>query len=430
MTTVDNYVERIIDERKRAHTEQMAIVTKAAEDNRTLTADEQVTVGNIDRALDGFDSELKSWKDRAERDRIADEARADVERTVRPVDKGEAGQPGDADMFRSFLRGESGKSFDIDLRPAAQGRAVWRTMNPGTIRRDLLEGTAAAGGTTVPTTFSSQLYDYLEVYSGVRRTGATILTTSAGEAMQFPRVATHGTAAIVGEGTALAEADPTFGAMILNAFKYGQLLQVSNELLADTGVDMLGFIARDTARALGRATDIHYVTGSGSNQPMGIMTAAATGATASNGGTGVPTYANLLDLVYSINSEYRSMSAAWLTRDANVAGLRKLLDGNGIPLWQPSLQVGVPDRLLGYPVVDDPNVAAFATGATATASSVKGLAFGDFSAFYIRDVQGIRFERSDEFAFSTDLVTFRAILRTDSDLIDTSAIKLLIGGTA
>jgi HK97 family phage major capsid protein len=124
------------------------------------------------------------------------------------------------------------------------------------------------------------------------------------------------------------------------------------------------------------------------------------------------------------------MSAAWLTRDANVAGLRKLLDGNGIPLWQPSLQVGVPDRLLGYPVVDDPNVAAFATGATATASSVKGLAFGDFSAFYIRDVQGIRFERSDEFAFSTDLVTFRAILRTDSDLIDTSAIKLLIGGTA
>jgi HK97 family phage major capsid protein len=267
MTTVDNYVERIIDERKRAHTEQMAIVTKAAEDNRTLTADEQATVGNIDRALDGFDSELKSWKDRAERDRIADEARADVERTVRPVDKGEAGQPGDADMFRSFLRGESGKSFDIDLRPAAQGRAVWRTMNPGTIRRDLLEGTAAAGGTTVPTTFSSQLYDYLEVYSGVRRTGATILTTSAGEAMQFPRVATHGTAAIVGEGTALAEADPTFGAMILNAFKYGQLLQVSNELLADTGVDMLGFIARDTARALGRATDIHYVTGSGSNQP-------------------------------------------------------------------------------------------------------------------------------------------------------------------
>ena len=81
-------------------------------------------------------------------------------------------------------------------------------------------------------------------------------------------------------------------------------------------------------------------------------------------------------------------------------------------------------------MVEDPNLAAAATGATATASSVKVVAFGAFSAFYIRDVASIRFERSDEFAFDKDLVTFRAVLRTDSELADTSAVKILIGGSA
>ena len=35
----------------------------------------------------------------------------------------------------------------------------------------------------------------------------------------------------------------------------------------------------------------------------------------------------------------------------------------------------------------------------------------------------LRFERSDEFAFGTDLVSFRALYRTDGKLADTNAIK-------
>jgi HK97 family phage major capsid protein len=73
--------------------------------------------------------------------------------------------------------------------------------------------------------------------------------------------------------------------------------------------------------------------------------------------------------------------------------------------------------LLGRPVVIDPNVAA--PGANA-----KSVVFGDFSAYYIRDVRGVRFERSDDFTFANDLVSFRAILRTDGDLVDESAVKV------
>ena len=39
------------------------------------------------------------------------------------------------------------------------------------------------------------------------------------------------------------------------------------------------------------------------------------------------------------------------------------------------------------------------------------------AALGIRDVQGVRFERSDDFRFANDLVTFRVLLRTDSKQI-------------
>ena len=68
----------------------------------------------------------------------------------------------------------------------------------------------------------------------------------------------------------------------------------------------------------------------------------------------------------------------------------------------------MPDTLLGKPVVTDPNMAVMAANAYS-------IAFGDFGQYFIiRDVAGVRFERSDDFRFGNDLVAFRVILRTDS----------------
>jgi HK97 family phage major capsid protein len=80
--------------------------------------------------------------------------------------------------------------------------------------------------------------------------------------------------------------------------------------------------------------------------------------------------------------------------------------------------------LLGRPIVTDPTVAA-------VGSANMSVIFGDFSAYVIRDVAGVRIERSDDFAFSSDVVSSRAILRTDGDLLDTTgAIKGLDTDTA
>jgi HK97 family phage major capsid protein len=149
-----------------------------------------------------------------------------------------------------------------------------------------------------------------------------------------------------------------------------------------------------------------------------------TAVTGANGGTGIFSYDDLLDLEYSVDGLYAANGAAWMMRRATIGRARKLKSTGGDYLWQPSGIVGEPSTLDGYPVIENPAMSAVGTG-------LLSAAFGDFSAFYIRDVGSVRLTRSDDRYFDTDEVAWKATLRTDSGLIDlTGAIKAYRGGTA
>jgi HK97 family phage major capsid protein len=255
--------------------------------------------------------------------------------------------------------------------------------------------------------------------------GATVLNTNSGESIQVPKTTSHSTAGIVTEGGTISASDPAFGQITLGAYKYGTLIQVSRELLEDTGVDLEGYLAMQAGRALGNAFGAHAITGTGTSQPRGVVTDATLGVTGGAGVVGAFTSDNLIDLFYSVIAPYRaSGSAKWIMRDSTVAVARKLKDTTGQYIWQPGLTADAPDTILGKQVLTDPNVAA-------TALSAKSVLFGDFSQFFIRLAGGVRFERSDDFAFNTDLVTFRALLRADSALVDlTGAVKYFAGNAA
>lgn len=406
---MQNYLNQLRDSRQRAWHEAKELLEVAEREARELTGEEQAKWDSINRDIDEKDAQIRSFLDIEQREREADKARAAYEPVIVEAEQARRTEKQVDDMTR-FLRGEI-RSIDIDLGPAWREKRLIRSGAGARELRDLVSDTDALGGNTVPTSFQRQLVEYVEFYTGARNLNVTVLTTQSGEAIEIPNVATRSTAAIRGEGTALGEVDATFGQATLNAWKYGVLTQVSNELLTDTGIDMLGFIARDTAQAIARITDTDYVTGSGSSKPKGIISTQAVGATAQTASTGVPSYGNLVDLVYSVNPQARALGAYWFTLDTNAAKIRRITDTTGRPLWEPTLTAGEPDRLLGYPMVLDPNVAAFATaGGT-------HMAFGNFSSYYIRDVASVRFERSDDFAFSSDLVTFRTILRTDGDYV-------------
>lgn len=428
-TTVADHIKSLNDSRLRLVGEQRKLVDAILNrDDKTPTAEERTTLERMDHDIDAFKRAADEWVEREARDAENDKV-AEIRHAVLPQAEIRRQDAQDASFVR-FLRGEvagnadGGKAFDIDLAPASKMRNAVRLGAGVGEFRALSVVTAAAGGTLVPTTFANQLYDYLEVYSGARLMGATIITTSSGESMQMYRVATGGTAALVGEGSALAGSDPSFNRFTLGTWKYAQLVDLSAEIIRDSGVDIEGWLASDFGRALGRVTNTAYTTGSGSNQPTGYHTVAGTAVTGANGGTGIPSFDNLLDCIYAINSEYRMQNPVWTMRDATAGAVRKLKDTTNQYLWQPSVQAGQPDRLLNYPVIENSAMPAMGTG-------IRSITYGAMGpAFVIRDVGAVRIDRSVDFRFSTDQVTWRAILSTDSNVRDLTAYTSFRGGTA
>jgi HK97 family phage major capsid protein len=258
------------------------------------------------------------------------------------------------------------------------------------------------------------------------QTGPTVLNTAGGEPIQVPIVQQHTGLTTAGaqvsvsaaQSATLATADPGFGQKTLTANKFGILIQVARELIDDSGVNLLGYLAMSAGRAIGNALGNALVNG-GSGISGNIMAApiAVTGGSASavsgtNQVAGGPSYSNLIDMEYNVIAPYRqSRSCYWLAADQTMGSLRKLTDTVGRPLWEPSTVLGSPDLLLGKPLVADPFMPAYGLGATS-------IAFGDFSQYFVRMVGGVRFERSDDFAFGSDLVSFRAIIRSDGQLMN------------
>lgn len=413
---MDEMIRGLIEDRARTWEAAKALLDSQTED-RSLDAEQRQEYERMNEHILKLDARIEELHEQNEQNKHIDELRAKYQTATAPDMRQHQGNESDDQRFRRLIKEQ--RNIDVDL---SMVRPEFNHERNVVELRDLGTYSATAGGNTVPTSFVRSLYEHMIENSAVRQTNVTVLTTASGESLEIPKTTAHGTAVtIVGEGSAILEGDPTFGKTTLGAWKYAGLIQVPSELVQDTGVDLIGYIARDLGRQLGNKSGTDFVTGNGTNKPLGVMTAAGTGVN----GTVVSgvSFDELIDLQYSVIEPYAS-NAFWLMRRATEGYVRKLKDTNGQYLWQPSLVAGVPNTILSRPVVTDPNVAALGSAAVS-------IAFGDFSAYYIRDVAGIRLERSDDYAFANDLVTWRAALRTDGDLVDlTGAIKTYAGTAA
>ncbi len=410
------YVKRLQERRLNVWEQAKSLLDTAEGEKRDLTAEEEGKYQALNTDLDAIDARVKDFLDGEKRAKDAETAFEQLlAQPIREDIRGKGSEKPDlGEQLRKFLRGEAGRSMDL------------KSPDGPVDHRALSKLTASAGANTVKTSFYNRLVAHLIENSGVLMAGPTVLSTDTGEQLQVPKTTAHSaSASLVAEAGTLSANEPTFGQVPLDAYKYGFLLQISHELLNDTSVDLEGYLAMQAGRALGNGFGVHLVTGTGTNQPNGIVTAATLGKTGGTGVVGAPTGDDLIDLYYSVIAPYRSSpSCAWLLKDSSVATIRKLKDTTNQYIWQPGLQGGIPDTILGKPVYTDPNVAA-------TGLSAKSILFGDFSQYFVRRVEAIRFERSDDFAFNTDLVTYRVIMRGDGDLVDTTgAIKYFAGGAS
>jgi HK97 family phage major capsid protein len=391
-----SYIDRQIELRNRAWEEAKALLDTAAAENRDLTAEENEKYARIHDDLNTRSEAIKRFQ--------ADEAHeARFVEATRDIKRSEVSRPAqnDTDVVRSLAKGEI-RSFEFE-------------------KRDVM---TSSTGAPVPTSFYDQIVEHMVVVGPMLET-STMIRTAGGEALQVPRTNAYSTASLTAQGSAFSESDPTFQSFItLNAYKYGFLVQVSREMLEDSGVDLLGFLARQAGIGIGVAVNTALTTGGGSTDPNGIVTAASSGVTGSTAVSGAFTADNLIDLSYSVNSMYRRQpGTGWQMSNTALAAARKLKDTVGQYLFQPSLQAGQPDLLLGFPVFENPDIAAPAT-------SAKSVLFGHLPSYYVRMAGGIRFDRSDDYAFANDLVTFRASVRLDGDLPQTGAIKYFIGAAS
>lgn len=404
-------IKRLRERRGQVWEQAKAIADRAADEQRNFSGDEESQWQALNAELDALDKRIKNVVEGEQRAKDIEDAYGRLENQPRTAEGRSADQSSKAAEIRAMLLGEAGAPRGVEVKPEGPFNA-----------RSLTKLTGAAGSNTVPTSFYDQLVQHMIEVSAILQAGVRIINTAGGETIQVPKTTSHSTAAIVAEAASIGVSDPAFGQATLGAYKYGVMVQVSRELVDDTGIDLQAYLAEETGRALGNALGAHLVAGTGTNQPRGVLTDASLGVTTGTGVAGVPSADNLIDLFYSVIAPYRnSPAAAWLIKDSTVGGLRKIKDTTGQYIWQPGLQVGVPDSLLGKPVLTDPNMPA-------TGVNAKSVLFGDFSRYFVRLAGGVRFERSDEYAFGNDLITFRALLRGDGALMDTSgAIKYVAG---
>lgn len=297
--------------------------------------------------------------------------------------------------------------------------AFWGAMRNKvhpSVQNALQIGEDSEGGFLVPDEYENQLVQALQE-ANVLRNLCNVINTSHGD-RKIPVVASHGSAAWMDEEGAFNESDDAFTQVTLSAYKLGTILKVSDELLNDSYFDLEAYIAAEFARRIGAAEEEGFITGNGISKPTGLLNAtggASLGVTAASA-TAI-TMDEVLDLYHSLKSAYRK-NATFLVNDATVKAIRKLKDGQGQYLWQPSVQAGTPDTILNRPVISTQFMPTAEAGA-------KTILFGDFKYYWIADRQGRTFKRLNELYAANGQVGFLASQRLDAKLILPEAIKVL-----
>lgn len=387
-----------LDQRMKLVTAAREILDAADTENRGLTAEETEKYDVIDSDLDAINAEIDSLK--------AIDTRSTKLASIEEMLSGDGRQAREtvrrggkahtyASAFRSYLKfGKNGLEADEV--------------------RALQIGTNSEGGFLVAEEFNNILRETMDEFNVLRQLG-TVIQTSGDHNIPFE--STLGTAAYVAEEANFsgAESDPAFGRVTLGAFKLGTMVKISEELLQDDIIDIEAYIARNFGRRFANREETAFAVGTGSGQPTGLTAQASAGVTAA--GVAAITGDEIISLQHSLKSPYRPR-ASWVVADSTMSAIRKLKDGNDQYLWQPGLQAGIPDRLLGNPIFTS-------SGMPAMEADAITVLYGDFSYFTIADRGPTVVQRLNELFAATGQVGFRGYMRHDAKLTLAESIKKL-----
>ena len=368
-------------------------------ENGLLSAEDTATYERMEKDI----TDMGTAIDRAERaEAMEREMNAQVGATLvsRPQTRVEPEKPG-----------VSSKAYNDAFWQDVRGRALSYEM------RDALQiGELSEGGYTCPDEFDRQLVEKLDEENIMRGLVHKIRTDSGDR--KIPLVVDKGEASWVEEEKEIPESDIAFGQITLGAHKLGRMIKISRELLHDSAFNLASYIATDFGRSVGNAEENAIISGDGSHKPYGLLHdtyGAELGVTAASA-TAI-TADELMDLQHALKTGYRR-KACWIMNDATVKLLRKLKDGNGNFIWQPSLTANTPDMLLGQRVLT-------ANAMPLAEAGKKAIMYGDYSYYYLAEREGRSMQRLNELYAKNDQIGFKITERLDGRLILPEAVKVL-----
>jgi HK97 family phage major capsid protein len=402
--------------------EQMATLAMQARDKIAEISDvPEDRAAEIEREFDAMMTEHDKIGSRVEREERSAKALAALEApdlSKRPAVEGRTAPATDTGVEMTYRH-----AFSELI--AAGGEAYVSPEVRSVLQEQRVQtaGTTTAGGFTVPTELAA-FVEQAMIATGPMYDSSlfTVINSTDGRTFNIPTVDdTAATAGAHTEGGTVTDdggKDVVFAQKVLGAYAFdSEWVRWSAELNSDSIINMESLLGELLGSRLGRIANSKLTTGSGSSDVEGIVTNSALGKTAA--GAAAITADEIIELIHSVDPAYRgSPNSAIMMNDSTLAAVRKLKDGDGNYLWQMgNYQAGVPQAILGYPVVVNQAMDSLAT-------AKKVMLFGDMSKFYVRKVGGPSlYVARERFAPDFGLLGF---VRFDGVLVNTAAIKHLI----
>lgn len=354
---------------------------------RADVSDPKEMVKQLNAAFNEFkaanEQSLKSKVD----DTVLNEKLAKIEATMADLDTALA------DNARKIAAAALGTPGDLEPTNPEYVTAFKSHMRRGDVAAAMTEGTAAEGGYLAPVEWDRTITNKLKLRSPIRENAQTITISGPG----FSRVYNDG---VVGSGwvgeTAARPATSTPGLTSIG-FAIGEIYAnpaITQTLLDDAAVNLEEWLAGQVEGEFAVQENIAFLSGNGVNKPQGILNYVTGGTAATSHPLGailaktaasatVVTTDEIIDLVYDLPAEREGNAKFYLNR-ANLAKIRKLKDGQGNYIWQPTYVAAEPSTLLGSPVVQVPGMPAMTAG-------LIPVLYGDMAMTYlVIDRVGIR----------------------------------------
>lgn len=373
-----------------------ALVGEAVNSGNPLSGDDKTKIDTMRREASEIGDLLTAQLELEEDDRIL--ARSVVPDSQRSGERKNESQDARERGVTQFLRrGFGAQELDAEIREQS------------------LSG--SEGGYTVApdTSFYGRVMSAMKFYGGIESAPVTVLNTAKGADLPIPTDDdTSNTGALVTEagshasGSAIALGQTTLKAYLFSS----KIVKVSWQLLNDSEINWEAFLANKFGVRLGRVKNTYLTTGTGSGQPQGAQYASTTGRSGATGSSTTCTADDLVRLFHSVDVAYRNPATCrWMMNDSAALIVELLKDGNGQYIWKQGLAESAPATIKGYPVIINNDMPAMA-------ASEKSILFGDFSAYFVRNVQGIQVVRLNELYAANGQVGFMAYMRADGALVD------------